>query len=67
MSDVRTGLEVVNQILDVRCSRSVAEIEAAAALCLALGMSFELRLLDFEPFFHGYGMHCSEAERTIAI
>ena len=38
-----------------------------AALCHDLGISFKLRLWDGDPFLHGYGMHCSEAELTIGI
>ena len=66
-SDISTGLEVVNPILDVGCPPSVGGVQATAALCLALGTPFELGPMDCDLFFHGYGMHCSEAELTVAI
>jgi len=50
-----------NPIMDIGCPRSVVGIQSAAALSLAFNIEFKLRPLDCAPFFHGYGMHCSEA------
>ena len=37
------------------------------ALSDALGIDFEIRPLDCEPFYHGYGMKCSEAQLVVGI
>ena len=36
-------------------------------MCLAMGIDFELEPLDCEPFYHGYGENCSDAEITIGV
>lgn len=66
-SDVVPGTEDVNPIVDGGCPRSVGGIESAKALCRALNLQFELRDLDCQPFLHGYGKKCSDAEVTIGI
>ncbi len=37
------------------------------ALCEALDIPFELENVDSEPFYHGYGMNCSEAKKTVGV
>ncbi len=56
-----------NPILDTGCPRSVGGIQSALALCQALDIPFELENLDCEPFYHGYGMNCSEAKITVGV
>ncbi len=36
-------------------------------MCNALGIHFDLEPLDSDPFYHGYGMKCSEAKLSIGI
>ncbi len=35
--------------------------------CRALEIPFELKDLDCEPFYLGYGMQCSEAKLTVGM
>ena len=56
-----------NPILEKGCPRSVGGIWSAVALCLELGIDFELEPLDCEPFYHGYGENCSDAKLTIGV
>lgn len=49
-SDEITGLPDQNSILDGGCTRRVGGIKSAAALYLLLGIEFELRNLDCDPF-----------------
>lgn len=56
-----------NPIIDVECPRSVGGVVAAVAICQSLGIPFELHPLDCEPFYHGYGKKCSEAQLTVGI
>ncbi len=48
-------------------SSHVGGIDCALAMCNALGISFDLEPLVRDPFFHNYGMNCSEANLTIGI
>lgn len=66
-SDVMRGQEDPNPIIDPGCPRSVGGKESAEALCRAMGLEFKTRKLDCEPFMHGYGKECSEAELVYAI
>ena len=66
-SSVSPGQRDPNPILDIGCPRSAGGIESAIALCLAMGLDFELEPLDCAPFYHGYGENCSDAKLTIGI
>ncbi len=56
-----------NPILDNGCPRNVGGIDYAVAMCNALGIHLDLEPLDCDPFYHGYGMKCSEDKLTIGI
>ena len=42
-------------------------MQYAIQLCNILGITFEIEPLDCQPFYHGYGMQCSEAQLVIGI
>ena len=63
-SDINPRIPDPNPIIDPGCPRSVGGIDCAAALCTALNIQFKLRQMDCEPFLHGYGKDCSDAEVT---
>ncbi len=48
-------------------SSNVGGIDYAVTMCNALGIHFDLEPLDCDPFYHGYGMKCSEAKLTIGV
>ncbi len=54
-------------ILDTGCPWNVGGIDYALAVCNAVGIPFDLEPLDFNPFYHDYGMNSSEAKLTIGI
>ena len=65
--DVKPGSIDPDPILDPGCPRSSGGVQSAAALRISIVIPFKLRKLDCKSFFHGYGMHCSEAEIVFAI
>jgi len=56
-----------NPIIDTGCPKSVGGINYALLICNSLRIPFELEPLDCEPFYHGYGMECSEAKLVVGI
>ena len=66
-SDVQPAFMDTNPIIDPRCPRSVGGITSVAALCTALDTPLHFRPLDCEPFLHGYGKNCSDAQPTIGV
>ncbi len=56
-----------NPIIDTGCSRDVFGIDYAVAMCNAIGIHFDLELLNCDPFYHGYSVKCSEAKLAIRI
>ncbi len=62
VSDINPLSMDPNPILDTGCPRNVGGIDYAVAMCNALGIHFDLEPLDCDPFYHGYGMKCSEAK-----
>lgn len=56
-----------NPIVDSGFPRSSSRVQAAAALCTALGIDFKLRELDCEPFLNGGGHNCSDTEIAVGI
>ena len=66
-SDIRPGSPDPNPIMDIGCPSSISGVKSAVALSLAMGIDFKLRCLDCEPFYHGYGTNCTDAELAMAI
>ena len=54
-----------NPILDTGCPKSVGGMQYAVQICNSLQIPFQLESLDCTPFYHGYGMHCSESQLFI--
>lgn len=66
-SDINPQFVEPNPIIEPGCQRSVGDIVSVAALCTALDMALHLRPLDCDPFLHGYGQKCSDAQLTIGV
>ncbi len=49
-----------SRILGTGFPRNIGGFDYAVAMCNALGIHFDFELLDCDPFYHGYGMNCSE-------
>ncbi len=56
-----------NPIIDPGCPRSIGGVQSASILCVAMGIEFQLEKLDCQPFYHGFGESCSDAQLTFAI
>ena len=56
-----------NPMFDPGCPRSIGGFQSASILCVAMGIEFQLEKLDCQPFYHGFGESCSDAQLTFAI
>ena len=66
-SDESPSQDDPNPIMDSGCPRSAGKISSALPLFEALRIDFSIHPLDCEPFFHWYGMKCSEAQLVVGF
>ena len=66
-SDIIPSTIDPNPMIDNCCPRSVGGIISACRLAIAMKVPFELIELDCDPFYHGYGLSCSEKQLVFGI